>query len=186
MNNVTTDLGLATEDGHFCISGLLWWNILDVLQELYLVSLYVKTAKYRERHTERHLPPPEYWACIDRLVGEDSKCAFCNTLHWRITISQWFFSTSTGPNRTQNSGKSLDNVMLVNRYPFQISCSSKKICWIVYIVACQVHPALVKWSRVTRFYVNVSRLVHLSVSSRIMETGPTIFFCAPPRPSHHS
>ncbi len=34
------------------------------------------------------------------------------------------------------------------------------------IVACQVHPALVKWSRVTRFYVNVSPLVHLSVSSR--------------------
>ncbi len=39
------------------------------------------------------------------------------------------------------------------------------------IVACQVHPALVKCSRVTRFYVNVSRFVHftsiLSVSSRI-------------------
>ncbi len=37
-----------------------------------------------------------------------------------------------------------------------------------HIVACQVHPALVKWSCVTRFYVNVSRLVHLSVSSRII------------------
>ena len=35
----------------------------------------------------------------------------------------------------------------------------------VYIVACQVHPALVKWSRVTRFYVNVSRLVHLRTVS---------------------
>ncbi len=45
-----------------------------------------------------------------------------------------------------------------------------------YIVACQVHPALVKCSHVTRSYtlssvtvsgqyVNVSRLVHLSVSS---------------------
>ena len=30
-------------------------------------------------------------------------------------------------------------------------------------MACQVHPALVKWSRVTRFYVNVSRLVHLGI-----------------------
>ncbi len=36
-----------------------------------------------------------------------------------------------------------------------------------HIVACQVHPALVEWSCVTRFYVNVSPLVHLSVSSRI-------------------
>ena len=33
-------------------------------------------------------------------------------------------------------------------------------------MACQVHPALVKWSHVTWFYVNVSRLVHLSVSKR--------------------
>ncbi len=38
---------------------------------------------------------------------------------------------------------------------------------LVYIVACQVHPALVKWSHVTQFYVNVSPLVHLSVSSRV-------------------
>ncbi len=29
----------------------------------------------------------------------------------------------------------------------------------LYIVACQVHPASVKWSLVTRFYVNVSQLV---------------------------
>ena len=34
-------------------------------------------------------------------------------------------------------------------------------------MACQVHPALVKCSRVIWFYVNVSPLFHLSVSSRI-------------------
>ena len=37
----------------------------------------------------------------------------------------------------------------------------------IYIVACQVHPALVKRSRVTRFYVNVSRLVHLKGSRTV-------------------
>ena len=37
-----------------------------------------------------------------------------------------------------------------------------------YTVACQVHPALVKCSRGIRAYVNVSPLVHLSVSSGTM------------------
>ncbi len=37
--------------------------------------------------------------------------------------------------------------------------------YVVHIVACQAHPALVKWSRVTRFSVNVSQLVHLRNSS---------------------
>ncbi len=43
-----------------------------------------------------------------------------------------------------------------------------------YIVPCQVHPALVKWSRVTRFYVNVSWSIHLSVSSRNPVTMPPV------------
>ena len=37
----------------------------------------------------------------------------------------------------------------------------------LYIVAFQVHPALVKCSCVIRFYVHDGPLVHLSVSSRI-------------------
>ncbi len=43
-------------------------------------------------------------------------------------------------------------------------CIISLASWSINIVACQVHPTLVKWSRVTLFYVNVSRLVHLSVS----------------------
>ncbi len=35
----------------------------------------------------------------------------------------------------------------------------------IYNVACRVHPALGKCSRVIRFYVNDSPLVHLSMST---------------------